>query len=182
MSNIDKLLAYIYKLAKLASNNFGGIMRLTDILLTDYIKAPLGAKDRDQAIKTLVDVLNDNDVITDKESTFKAVLEREKIMTTGVGNGIAIPHCKDTACPNFAVALGIHPQGVNFESIDKKNVHIIFLLVGPENNPGLHIKLLSRISRLMSNEELRASLMKCKSADEAIELIEEEENYYFDID
>jgi len=61
-------------------------------------------------------------------------------------------------------------------------VNIIFLLVGPENNPGLHIKLLSRISRLMSNEELRQQLLECKSNKEAFDLIHEEENYFFEID
>jgi len=157
-------------------------MRLTDILANEYVKIPLESKDRNNTIKTLITLLGKNDVITDSEQAYKAVLDREKIMTTGVGNGIAIPHCKDSSCPNFAVALGVHPKGINFESIDKKDVRIVFLLVGPENNPGLHIKLLSRISRLMSNEDLRDQLKECKTNEEAMELIEEEENYYFDLD
>jgi mannitol/fructose-specific phosphotransferase system IIA component (Ntr-type) len=121
-------------------------------------------------------------MIADPELAYSAVLDREKIMTTGVGNGIAIPHCKHHSCPNFAVALGLHNKGVNFEAIDKKNVKIIFLLVGPENNPGLHIKLLSRISRLMSNEDLREQMLECKTSDDLIKVIKEEENYYFDLD
>jgi PTS system fructose-specific IIC component len=157
-------------------------MRLTDILLSDYIKIPLDVKDRDEAIKKLVMLLGQFEVIADTEQAYKAVLDREKIMTTGVGNGIAIPHCKDSSCPNFAVALGVHSKGLNFESIDKKDVRIIFLLVGPENNPGLHIKLLSRISRLMSNEDLRDELLDCKTAEDALNLLQEEENYYFDLD
>lgn len=157
-------------------------MRLTDILSTDYVKIPLDSKDRNEAIKKLVELLTENEVIADSETAYKAVLDREKIMTTGVGNGIAIPHCKDNSCPNFAVALGINQKGINFDSIDKKEVKIVFLLVGPENNPGLHIKLLSRISRLMSNEDLRENLLKCKSAEEVLELLDEEENYYFDIE
>ena len=157
-------------------------MRLTDILLSDYIKIPLDAKDRDEAIKKLVLLLGQYEVIDDTDLAYKAVLDREKIMTTGVGNGIAIPHCKDSSCPNFAVAMGVHAKGLNFESIDKKDVRIIFLLVGPENNPGLHIKLLSRISRLMSNEDLRDELLDCKTAEDALNLLQEEENYYFDLD
>ncbi|MEJ2546152.1 MAG: PTS sugar transporter subunit IIA [Calditrichaceae bacterium] len=157
-------------------------MRLTDILLNDYIKIPLDAKDRDDAIKKLVMLLGQSKVIDDTDQAYKAVLDREKIMTTGVGNGIAIPHCKDSSCPNFAVAMGVHNKGLNFESIDKKDVRIIFLLVGPENNPGLHIKLLSRISRLMSNEDLRDELLDCKTAEDALNLLQEEENYYFDLD
>jgi fructose-specific phosphotransferase system IIA component len=157
-------------------------MRLTDILSQEYIQIPIDAKDRDTAIKKLITILGEKEIITDTDEAYKAVLDREKIMTTGVGNGIAIPHCKDASCPNFAVALGIHQKGLNFESIDKKSVRIVFLLVGPENNPGLHIKLLSRISRLMSNEDLREELVECKTPEQAIDLLKEEENYYFDLD
>lgn len=175
-------MASFLELAKFTINDFGGSMRLTEILANNYIQIPLDSKDRNDAIKALITLLGKNDVITDTEQAFKAVLDREKIMTTGVGNGIAIPHCKDISCPNFAVALGVHPKGINFESIDKKDVRIVFLLVGPENNPGLHIKLLSRISRLMSNEDLRDQLKESHTAEEAMELLEEEENYYFDLD
>lgn len=157
-------------------------MRLTDILLTEHIILPLNAKQRDGAIKELIAMLAEKDLVTDVEQAYAAVLEREKLMTTGVGNGIGIPHCKDKSCPNFAVALGIQPKGIKFESIDKKDVKIVFLLVGPENNPGMHIKLLSRISRLMSNEELRQSILKSKNAQKIHDLIDDEENYYFDID
>jgi fructose-specific phosphotransferase system IIA component len=157
-------------------------MRLTDVLKNELIKIPLLGKNKDECIKELIDNLEDNQTIKSTKSIFNAVLEREKIMTTGVGNGIAIPHCKHTDSPEFAVGLGVHHEGIDFDSIDKKPVKIIFLLVGPENNPGLHIKLLSRISRLMSNEELRKQLQTCKNNEEAFELIHEEENYFFEID
>ena len=157
-------------------------MRLTDILTTDQIILPLTATDRDGAIKELIDLLAQKKNISDAAQAFEAVLEREKIMTTGVGNGIAIPHCKHASCPNFSVVMGIHSKGIPFESVDKKDVKIIFLLVGPENNPGLHIKLLSRISRLMSNEELRQDILKSKDTDSIWELIRQEEDYYFDLD
>ncbi len=157
-------------------------MRLTDILLTEHIILPLKANQRDDAIKELINMLAEKDLITDVDQAYTAVLEREKLMTTGVGNGIGIPHCKDKSCPNFAVALGIQSKGIKFESIDKKDVKVVFLLVGPENNPGMHIKLLSRISRLMSNEELRQSILKSKNAKKIHDLIDDEENYYFDID
>ena len=157
-------------------------MRLTDVLKEDFVNISLSGLNRDDCIKELIDTLANNRAINNANKIFDAVLEREKIMTTGVGNGIAIPHCKHSASPNFAVCLGIQKKGVDFQSIDKKNVTIIFLLVGPENNPGLHIKLLSRISRLMSNEELREQLLECKSNKEAYDIIHDEENYFFEID
>jgi len=157
-------------------------MRLIDVLEKELIKIPLSGNDRDHSIKELIQILDEKKSIKSKETIFHAVLDREKIMTTGVGNGIAIPHCKHNDSPEFVVSLGIKPDGLNFDSIDKKPVKIVFLLVGPENNPGLHIKLLSRISRLMSNEELRQKLVESKTAEEAFDLIEEEENYFFELD
>ena len=157
-------------------------MRLTDILQEEQIILPLKPGDRDETIRMLIEKLADSDIFSDKEQAFQAVLDREKIMTTGVGNSIAIPHCKHNSCPEFGVALGIHSSGVDFNAIDKKKVKIIFLLVGPESNPGLHIKLLSRISRLMSNEELRDQLLDSKNAAEVHKLLKDEENYYFDLD
>jgi fructose-specific phosphotransferase system IIA component len=158
------------------------IMRLTDVLTTDLVQIPLSGKDRDDCIHELIDLLVKHNKIKNKDTIFQAVLEREKIMTTGVGNGIAIPHCKHQDSPDFAVCLGVNQEGVDFDAIDKKPVKTIFLLVGPENNPGLHIKLLSRISRLMSNEELRKQLLSSESRDDAFKIIHEEENYFFEID
>lgn len=157
-------------------------MRLTDVLKKELIKIPLSGKDRDACIQELIDKLVETGLIKNQKTIFQAVIDREKIMTTGVGNGIAIPHCKHSESSEFAVCLGIQPGGVDFDSIDKKQVKIIFLLVGPETNPGLHIKLLSRISRLMSNEDLRSNLLSSKNDEEALQLIEEEENYFFEID
>ena len=157
-------------------------MRLTDVLNEDFVNISLAGKNRDECIRELIDKLATAQTIKRSDRIFDAVLEREKIMTTGVGNGIAIPHCKHSDSPDFSVCLGIQQKGVDFQSIDKKEVNIIFLLVGPENNPGLHIKLLSRISRLMSNEELREQLLECKSDKEAYDLIHDEENYFFEID
>jgi fructose-specific phosphotransferase system IIA component len=157
-------------------------MRLTDVLKNDFVKIPLQGSSRDACIQELIDILAENNTLTNKQSVFDAVLEREKIMTTGVGNGIAIPHCKHQDSPDFAVCLGIHPKGIDFKAIDKKDVHIVFLLIGPENNPGLHIKLLSRISRLMSNEELRNQLIESSDNNAAFELIQDEENYFFELD
>ncbi len=157
-------------------------MRLTDVLKSEFVKIPLSGTTRDECIDELIDLLSENKIISGKKSIFDAVLEREKIMTTGVGNGIAIPHCKHQDSPEFAVCLGVHPGGVDFQAIDKKNVRIIFLLIGPENNPGLHIKLLSRISRLLSNEELRNKLIDSSDNNSAYELIQDEENYFFELD
>ncbi len=155
-------------------------MRLSDVLKKDHIQISLQADERDSAIKELIDLMNGE--INDTDQAYNAVLEREKIMTTGVGNAIAIPHCKHISCPNFTVALGITNKEIDFFSIDNKKVKLIFVLLGPENNPGVHIKLLSRISRLMSNEDIRERLIACTTTEAAFQLIHEEEEEFPDID
>jgi len=157
-------------------------MQLSDFLKEEYISTTISTNDRDEAIHDLVKLFEEAGILTDTKQAYNAILEREKIMTTGVGNEIAIPHCKDSSCPDFAVAIGVLNKKIDFSSIDKKKVKLIFLLVGPENNPGMHIKLLSRISRLLSNDELRENLFNSKSPSKILELITDEESYYFDID
>jgi len=155
-------------------------MRLCDVLKKEHIQIPVQANERDLAIKELIALMSEK--VNDFDQAYNAVLEREKIMTTGVGNAIAIPHCKHQSCPDFTVALGICTEEIDFFSIDNKKVKLIFVLLGPENNPGIHIKLLSRISRLMSNKEIREQLISCTSADQAFQLIQEEEENYPEIE
>jgi len=148
-------------------------MRLSDLLSTANVIIPIKAKDRDSSIREIIETMK-NDV-PDIEEAYKAVLEREMIMTTGVGNEIAIPHCKYPETNNFIIGLGIARQGINFNSIDHKDVKLIFLLIGPEDDSQNHIKMLSRISRIMHNSEFRSKLIESSSATEALRLIEEEE-------
>lgn len=156
-------------------------MKLVDVLKPEYIKIPLNGKSKKDVIKELIDELSTHELFDDKNAVFNAVLEREKIMTTGVGREVAIPHCKKQECREFAIALGIHQNGIDFSSIDNKPVKIIFILVGPEENPGMHIRLLSRISRLISKELLRENLLRATSTVEAYSLLKAEEEKYFEI-
>lgn len=156
-------------------------MKLVDVLKPAYIKVPLQSSKKEDVIKELIGELEDHDIFTDPEAIFQAVIEREKIMTTGVGREVAIPHCKKKECKKFAIALGLTSNGIDFNSIDKKPVKIIFLLVGPEENPGMHIRLLSRISRLIAKEQLREELLQVSDPAAAYMLLEEEEKKYFEI-
>ncbi len=156
-------------------------MKLVDVIKPEYIKIPLNGETKEEVIKELIDILAPHNIFTDKEQVFQSVMEREKIMTTGVGREIAIPHCKKGECTEFAIAMGIHPDGVNFKSIDNKPSKIIFMLVGPEENPGMHIRLLSRISRLISKDTLRGSLLKCSTPQKAYQFLKEEEKKFFEI-
>ena len=156
-------------------------MKLIDVLKPEYIKIPLTATSKEGVIRELVEVLANHGLFNAPEVVLQAVLEREKIMTTGVGNGVAIPHCKHTVCHQFAIALGIHPRGVDFKSIDNQPAHLIFLLIGPEDKPGLHIRLLSRISRIISKQSVREKLLAQQSPHAIYEILSKEESKFFEI-
>jgi PTS system fructose-specific IIC component len=153
-------------------------MNIVDVFQPEYIKIPLQKNTKSEVIKELVELLSQHQAITNPEGIIEAVFEREKIMTTGVGNGVAIPHCKHKDSRNFAIALGVHPQGIDFDSIDQEPAHIIFLLVGPEDQPGTHIKILSRISRIISRDEVREKVLACTTPTEVFNLLNEEEQKF----
>jgi mannitol/fructose-specific phosphotransferase system IIA component (Ntr-type) len=100
------------------------------------------------------------------------VLDREKIMSTGIGDGIAIPHGKSDAVTGLAAALGIHKRGVDFESLDGEPAYVFFLLVSPADVSGPHIKALARISRLLKNDEFKNKLIDASTSEEILEIIE----------
>lgn len=153
--------------------------KLSEVLDFDTVKIPLEGVSRDEVIKELIEILQPKGVFEDKEEIFKAVMERERIMTTGVGNGIAIPHCKHSACSDFRLAMGISHSDIDFISVDQNPVQIVFLLVGPMNAAGMHIKILSRITRILSKEDVRDKLKSFSDAKEAFDFIIEEEDKFF---
>ena len=113
------------------------------------------------------------------EAVRKAVFEREKIMSTGVGKGLAIPHAKTKAVTENHAAFALLKEPLDFDSIDGEPVRLVFLLVGPESNNSQHIKLLSRISRLMNSGSFRETILNCTSTEEILNAFQDEEEKYF---
>lgn len=150
-------------------------MTLLDILSAESTIVGLKSETKDGIIEELVDSLEVGDVITDRDKVLQAVLEREKIMSTGIGDGIAIPHGKSDAVVKLAAVLGTHKRGVTFEALDGEPAYVFFLLVSPANVSGPHIKALARISRLLKNEAFKRKLIEAASAEEVIQAIEAEE-------
>lgn len=103
------------------------------------------------------------------------MLEREKIMSTGIGDGIAIPHGKSDAVTELSAALGIHKRGVDFEALDGEPAFVFFLLVSPANVSGPHIRALARISRMLKNDGFKKKLIEAESPQDILSIIEEEE-------
>lgn len=150
-------------------------MTLTEILSSSSVLVDLEGETKEEIIEELVDSLTVGEVITDRDKVLQAVLEREKIMSTGIGDGIAIPHGKSDAVVQLAAALGTQKRGVDFESLDGEPAYVFFLLVSPANVSGPHIKALARISRLLKNDEFKRKLIGAPSAEEIMAIIQAEE-------
>jgi len=156
-------------------------MRICDILRKDKIISSMTSKFKNDAINELINLFKDDERVKDVESMRDSVHDREKIMSTGVGKGFAIPHAKSNSVTDIIAAFGKIDDPVDFQALDGQPVNLIFLLVGKENLVGPHIKLLSRISRMMNKEEFRESLANAKTADEIFDLFENEEKQYFEL-
>jgi fructose-specific phosphotransferase system IIA component len=151
-------------------------MLLTQILQQKCVKVPLEGKDKESVITELVELLDANGVLLDKDVALDAVFTREQTRSTGIGSGIAIPHGKCKAVKELVMAFGIASDGIDFASVDGKPVTIVILLVSPSDQTGPHIQALARISRLMLDEQFRQSLEKSTSSDELYELLNNKEN------
>ena len=154
-------------------------MDLKDLLSVDVIKIPLESDEKYQIIEELVDILNDCGRIQNRDMVLNAVFERERVMSTGMGNGVAIPHAKTDGVKDLVAAFGVTKKDVDFQSIDEKPVRIVFLLAGPTEQTGPHLKALSHISRLMHRKEFREKLAAVRSAEEVVAIIADEEKKYF---
>lgn len=150
-------------------------MTLLDILSPQSTLVGLQGETKEEIIEELVDSLEIGTVVTDRGKVLQAVIEREKIMSTGIGDGIAIPHGKSDAVTRLAAALGIHKRGVDFEALDGEPAYVFFLLVSPANVSGPHIKALARISRLLKNDDFKKRLISAASSSDLLRIIEAEE-------
>lgn len=155
-------------------------MKICEILKVERIIPSMKSTEKESAIKELVYSFQDDPRVKDIDAVYQAVIEREKIMSTGVGKGFAIPHAKTNAVNEIIAAFGRLEQPIDFQSLDDQPVKLIFLLVGKENLVGPHIKLLSRLSRMMNLDEFRENLANATTAEEIYSLFENEEKQYFE--
>jgi fructose-specific phosphotransferase system IIA component len=150
-------------------------MQILDFLSVDSIKLSLESKNKKDAIKELVEVLFKSGKVKDRKKMIQTLMEREELGSTGIGQGIAIPHGKSDTVSDLAAAFGVSADGVSFDSLDGEPVNIFFLLVAPEGAAGAHLKALARISSLLKDKYFRKSLLSAQSPEEVIKIIQEEE-------
>ncbi|HUI64312.1 MAG TPA: PTS sugar transporter subunit IIA [Bacteroidota bacterium] len=155
-------------------------MKISDILTENLVATGLAGSNKKDVIDGMIDLVATSPKVMDKEKVRKAIFEREEIMSTGVGNGFAIPHGKTEAVSDIVAAFAVTAAPIDYQSLDEKPVRLVFLLVGKDNLVGPHIKLLSRISRLMNKEEFRKRLLDLKTPKEILEAFRQEEATYFE--
>jgi len=145
-------------------------MRLSELLSPDCIKAPLASTDKQAVITEMVDLVDQAGKLLDRDLLLKATLEREATRTTGIGEGLAIPHGKCPAVSELLMAVGKAGEPIDFDSIDGKPVSIVILLASPPDKTGPHIQALARISRLMTDPKFRSALDAAEGPEEIYQL------------
>ncbi|OGW87017.1 MAG: hypothetical protein A3C35_00645 [Omnitrophica bacterium RIFCSPHIGHO2_02_FULL_46_11] len=150
-------------------------MKISETLDKRAIKIGLNATAKEDVLKELVDVLAQVENIGDAKGILKALIERENLGSTGIGQGIAIPHGKTDKVTRLVAVLGISKSGVNFDALDGEPVYIFFLLVAPKATAGPHLKALAQISRLLRDSYFCELIRKCKTEEELFQLIKNEE-------
>ncbi len=151
-------------------------MKIMDFLNPKAVIANLKATDKDGVIRELVDAIAKAEDIKNKEELVKALLTRESLGSTGIGQGIGIPHAKTQNVKSLVAAFGLSHKGVNFDSLDGEPVYIFFLLIATEESAGPHLKALARISRMLKDKYFRELLKKAKDEKEILRIIQEEDS------
>jgi fructose-specific phosphotransferase system IIA component len=156
-------------------------MKIFELLTGKYILTEFKSENKEDVINELIDLLNGDERILDIDAVRECVFEREQKMSTGVGKGFAIPHGKTNSVTDIVAAFGKSEKPIDYNSLDGEPVHLIFLLIGKENLVAKHIKLLSRISRLMNNDDLRKKLIEAENKESILKVFEAEEQNYADV-
>ncbi len=150
-------------------------MLLSELLSTDRVKVPLGGRTKNEILRELVELIAPPGSGADADAILASVQEREQVLSTGIGGGVAIPHGKTPHVDSLVMAAGVTPHSVDFDALDGRPVQLFFLLVGPESASGAHVKALSRISRLLRRDQLRSDLAAASSPSAFLEVVRRSE-------
>lgn len=156
----------------------GLYMRLSELLNEQSISLSLAARDKESCIKELVQLLETAHGVNTKGEILSKVLQRESMMSTGIGHGVAIPHGKTRLLDHLVAACGVSPAGVEFDTMDGEPATLFILLVSPESLRGPHVKALANVSRLLKEESIRASLRQSASPKQFLDVLREAESRF----
>ena len=150
-------------------------MKITEFLHSDAVIGPLKAQDKPGVLAELCAALARRAPGLPAERLTAVLLERERLSSTGIGDGVAIPHGKLAGLSGLVAAFGVSRAGINFDAIDGKPTHLFFALLAPENSAGVHLKALARISRLFKNPAFRKAILDAPDAKAVYDLIAAED-------
>ena len=153
-------------------------MRLSELLNSNAISLKLKAQTKREALVEMVGLLESAHGVQSQGEILDRVLRREAMMTTGIGNGIAIPHGKARSVNRMAAACAIAAEGLEFDSEDGQPVHLLVLFVSPENDTTMHVRMLANLSRLLKEESVRKGLREARSVDEFLSILQSAESAY----
>lgn len=151
--------------------------KITDYMSLNLIELNLKSKNKVEILKELNDLLNNSGKINNKEKCLETLNNREKLGSTGIGKGVAIPHAKTEYADDLTIAFGISKEGIDFDSVDEEKVNVFFVFASPLKNSKTYLKILARISRLIRNEEFRDKLKNAKNPKEILDIIDKEEKF-----
>lgn len=152
-------------------------MELTQLLNESNVAVGVEAPDKESLINSVIDLVEQNEAVLDAMEMRAAVFEREVTMSTGVGKGLALPHAKTPAVSGVIAALAVTKAPVDFESIDNEPVRIVFLLLGRQEAKSQHVRILSRISRMMNRAETRKAVLAAASPAELLAVVQDAESH-----
>jgi PTS system nitrogen regulatory IIA component len=152
--------------------------KIRDLLLDDLVIEELAATEKAGVLAEFAALLKSRGKIGDDQELLRILLQRETLGSTGIGEGVAIPHGKMATIPQAIIAFGRSTAGVDFQSLDQRPVHLFFLLVTPADKPGDHLKTLARVSRILRNPLFRENLRTASGRGELRRLICEEDGRY----
>jgi len=146
-------------------------MALIDLVVEKIVKIPLESKEKPDVLRELIQKLKDAGEINDSDSVLKAVQDREDKQSTGLTDGIAVPHAKTAAVSSLKLAIGIAPDGIDFDSVDGQPSKLIFLLLAPPGMSGPHVEALAEIAKLAQSKSLCRALCSAANAREVVQLL-----------
>jgi PTS system nitrogen regulatory IIA component len=152
-------------------------MKISELLDPAAIVVDLKGSGKKEVLAELTDALLKADASLDREDVLRVLMERERLGSTGIGDGVAIPHGKLKKLDQLRISFGLSQDGVDFDSMDGKPAQLFFLLVAPEESMGIHLKTLARISKLLKSPSVRERLQSAASREEIYRIIEEEEEH-----
>jgi len=150
-------------------------MKLSNLIDESVIKVGLESEDKEEVFAELIEVLVRAGRIADRDRALRAILTREEMASTGIGNGVAVPHGKDPSIKRLTAALGISRKGIDYDAADGQPVHVVFLVLAEANNPGPHVECLGEIARLLNLPGFYDRLCKAETPQEALAIIKSEE-------